>query len=92
MMLMSVGNAFIWGGISAIICAYVAQKKGKNSKLALFLGLFFGIISMVYYLFCKPKKGKWKRKYSWLILGGYILFIIIVVLIEFLMNYETIMA
>lgn len=91
MVLMSVGNTITWV-VSVMICAYVAQKKGKNTRLALFLGLFFGIFSMVYYLFCKPKKGKWKKKNSWLILAGYILFIIIVVLIELLMRYETIIA
>jgi hypothetical protein len=85
MSLLSVGNTVAWG-LAALISAYVAQRKGKNAKLALLLGILFGIFSMVYYLFCKSKRGGWKRKKSWFILVGYTLFVILLVLIEFLLG------
>jgi len=81
--LLLIGNLIAWG-LAAIICAYTARKKGKNTRLALLLGILFGALSMIYYLFCKSKKDKWKKKYSWFILGSYILSIIFLVLLEFL--------
>lgn len=83
MAVLSIGNTLVWG-LAAIISAYVAQKKGKNTRLALLLGILFGVFSMIYYLFCKPKKGKWNKKYSYFILIGYLLLVILLVVIEFL--------
>ena len=85
MALLSIGNMITWG-VAAIICAYVAQKKGKRTHLALFMGLLFGMFAMIYYLFCKSNDSKWQKKHSWYMLGGYILFIIVVSIIEVLLG------
>jgi len=85
MALFSIGNMITWG-VAAIICAYVAKEKSKNSTLALIMGLLFGFFSMLYYLFSKSENNKWKTKNSWYILAGYILLIIIISIIEVLIE------
>ena len=59
MALFSIYSEIAWG-VAAIICEYVAKRKGKNRYLALFLGILFGGIAMLYYLFSKSKNHKWK--------------------------------
>ena len=85
MALLSLGNIIGWG-IAAVICAFVANKKSKNIKLALLMGILFRFFSMIYYLFSKSNNKKWNNKYSWYILIGYILFIILESFIEVLMG------
>lgn len=53
----------------AILCAYIAKKKGFHTRIALFSGLFFGIFATIYYAFKKPKKKGWTMKDSWTYIG-----------------------
>ena len=76
MAILNTPNMIAWG-VAAFICAYVAKKKGKHTHLALFLGLFLGIFAMIYYLFCKTDKKEWKKEHPWYILGGYVVFLIL---------------
>ena len=45
----------IYGLLFGVITAYVAKTKNRNTNLAFILGLFFGVIATLIYIFLEKK-------------------------------------